>query len=115
MKKRKKFFFSVGDRVIAFPKYGSYAEYAVADEQLVYKIPESISFEQAAAMPTVSILAYILLNEIGKVKSTDVIIIHSAAGGVGSILIQLAKRMGFKKLLALLGVNKRKGCFKDRC
>ena len=43
--------FSVGDRVIAFPKNGSYAEYVVANEQLVFKIPDSLPFDQAAAMP----------------------------------------------------------------
>ena len=46
--------FSIGDRVIAFPKNGSYAEYVVANEQLVFKIPDSLPFDQAAAMPTVS-------------------------------------------------------------
>ena len=61
--------FSVGDRVIAFPKNGSYAEYVVANEQLVFKIPDSLPFDQAAAMPTVSILSYILLHEIGQVKT----------------------------------------------
>jgi NADPH:quinone reductase len=70
--------FSVGDRVIAFPKNGSYAEYVVAKESLVYKIPDSLGFEQAAAMPTVSILAYILLHEIAQVKPSDTIVIHSA-------------------------------------
>ncbi|GGA93022.1 quinone oxidoreductase family protein [Ornithinibacillus halotolerans] len=95
--------FSKGDRVIAFPKNGSYAEYVVANEKLVYKIPDNLSMEKAAAMPTVSILAYILLFEIGQVKSSDTIIIHSAAGGVGSVLVQLAKLAGVRQVIATVG------------
>ncbi|MFD1608595.1 quinone oxidoreductase family protein [Oceanobacillus luteolus] len=95
--------FSIGDRVIAFPKNGSYAEYVVANEKLVFKIPDSLSFEQAAAMPTVSILSYILLHEIGQIKNTDTIVIHSAAGGVGSMLVQLAKLSGVQKIIGTVG------------
>ncbi len=94
---------SKGDRVIAFPKNGSYAEYVVANEQLVFKIPDNLSFEQAAAMPTVSILSYILLYEIGQIQKSDCIVIHSAAGGVGSMLVQLAKLTGVHKIIATVG------------
>ena len=95
--------FSVGDRVIAFPKNGSYAEYVVANEQLVFKIPDSLPFDQAAAMPIVSILSYILLHEIGLVKNSDTIVVHSAGGGVGSMLIQLAKLAGVHKIIGTVG------------
>lgn len=95
--------FSVGDRVIAFPKNGSYAEYVVANEKLVFKIPDILPFDQAAAMPTVSFLSYILLYEIGQVKKTDTIVIHSAGGGVGSMLIQLAKIAGVQKIIGTVG------------
>lgn len=95
--------FSKGERVIAFPKNGSYAEYVVANEQLVFKIPDNLSFEQAAAMPTVSILSYILLYEVGQVQKTDTIVIHSAAGGVGSMLVQLAKLAGVQKIIGTVG------------
>ncbi|BCB04007.1 quinone oxidoreductase family protein [Bacillus sp. KH172YL63] len=95
--------FSKGDRVIAFPKGGSYAEYGVANEHLVFKIPDNLSFEQAATMPTVSILSYILLYEIGEVKQTDTIVIHSVAGGVGSMLVQLAKLAGVQNIIGTVG------------
>lgn len=80
--------FSVGDRVIAFPKNGSYAEYVVAKESLVYKIPDSLPIEQAAAMPTVSILSYMLIHEIGQVKKSDTIVIHSAGVRVVVALVR---------------------------
>lgn len=95
--------FSKGDRVIAFPKNGSYAEYVVANEQLVFKIPDNLSFEQAATMPTVSMLSYILLYEVGQVQKEDTIVIHSAAGGVGSMLVQLAKLVGVQKIIGTVG------------
>ncbi|MGG4166258.1 alcohol dehydrogenase catalytic domain-containing protein [Rossellomorea vietnamensis] len=75
--------YAAGDRVIAFPIGGSYAEYVKAHKKLTFKIPESLSFEQAAAMPTVSILSYILLHDIGQVKKSDTIVVHSGGGGVG--------------------------------
>ena len=95
--------FQKGDRVIAFPKAGSYAEYVTAKEELVFLLPEGISLEQAAAMPTVSILAYMLLHDIAQVTSADTIVIHSAAGGVGSMLTQLAKLAGVRKIITTVG------------
>lgn len=95
--------FKKGMRVIAFPKHGTYAEFAVAKESLVFEIPDAISFEQAAAMPTVTILSYILLHEIAQVKKEDTIVIHSASGGVGSMLVQLAKVAGVQKIIGTVG------------
>ena len=95
--------FQKGDRVIAFPKAGSYAEYVTAKEELVFLLPEGISLEQAAAMPTVSILAYMLLHDIAQVTPADTIVIHSAAGGVGSMLTQLAKLAGVRKIITTVG------------
>ncbi|WP_181346877.1 zinc-binding dehydrogenase [Thalassobacillus sp. CUG 92003] len=95
--------FSVGDRVIAFPSGGSYAEYVKAHDQLVFKIPDELSLDVAATMPTVSILSYILLHEIAHVKTTDTIVIHSAAGGVGSMLVQLAHVHGVKHIIGTVG------------
>ncbi|PFA69720.1 quinone oxidoreductase [Bacillus sp. AFS015802] len=95
--------YAAGDRVIAFPTGGSYAEYAKANKQLTFKIPESLSFEQAAAMPTVSILSFILLHEIGQVRKSDTIVVHSGAGGVGSMLVQLAKLAEVETIIATVG------------
>lgn len=95
--------FSKGDRVIAFPKNGSYAEYVVATEALVYKIPDALSFEIAATFPTVAILSYILIHEIGQVREKDTVVIHSAAGGVGSMLVQLAKLANVKRIIGVVG------------
>jgi len=99
--------FKKGDRVIAFPARGTYAQYVISQENLTYKIPNELSFEQAAAMPTVSFLAAILLEEIGTVKQHDTVIIHSAAGGVGSMLVQLAKHLNVHKTIATVGSSEK--------
>ena len=95
--------FSVGDPVIAFPKGGSYAQEVIAHESLVYKIPNTLDLKQAAAMPTVSFLANILVQKMDQVQPTDTVIIHSAAGGVGSMLIQLCKQIGCETIIATVG------------
>ena len=92
--------FQVGDRVIAFPKNGSYAQVVVAHENLTYAIPDQLPFEQAAAMPTVSFLSAMLVDHIAHVTKDDVVVIHSAAGGVGSMLVTLCKHLGCQTIIA---------------
>lgn len=91
--------FEKGDLVIAFPKNGAYAEYVVAKEQLVFKIPVNLPLEKVAAVPTVSFLAYILTHKIGKIDKEDTVLIHAASGGVGTMLVQMAKKLGAKKII----------------
>ncbi|MCH7321187.1 zinc-binding dehydrogenase [Solibacillus sp. MA9] len=95
--------FKVGQKVMAFPKNGSYREYAVASEQLTFLLPDEIDIKQVAAMPTVMILSYILLTQIAQVKEKDTIVVHSASGGVGSSLIQLALIIGVKQIIGTVG------------
>lgn len=95
--------FKVGQKVMAFPKNGSYRQYAVASEQLTFLLPDDIDLKQVAAMPTVMILSYMLLTQIAQVKETDTIVVHSASGGVGSSLIQLAKIVGVKQIIGTVG------------
>ncbi|MGG1676055.1 zinc-binding alcohol dehydrogenase family protein [Neobacillus sp. NRS-1170] len=89
----------VGQRVIAFPSNGSYAEYIVADENLTFAIPESIGFDLAAASPIVTFLSYILLANLAKLEQGETVLIHAAAGGVGTTAIQLAKILGAGKVI----------------
>lgn len=95
--------FKVGDYVIAFPKGGSYQQVVIAKETLTFKIPETIDPLQAAALPTVTILSEILLNQIGEVQKNDTIVVHSAAGGVGTMLVRLAKYYGVAKIIGTVG------------
>ena len=86
-----------GDRVFVRPELtnrGTYAEYTTAKEDLVAKIPENISFEEAAAVPLAGLTAYQCLVDVGKLGSGNKVLIHAGAGGVGSFAIQIAKNMG---------------------
>ncbi|MGG0178431.1 quinone oxidoreductase family protein [Gottfriedia acidiceleris] len=95
--------FQVGQRVVAFPVGGSYAEYVVANENLTFQIPESVEFDVAAACPTVSFLSYKLLADLARIEKGETVLIHSAAGGVGTTAIQMAKILGAGKIIGTVG------------
>ncbi len=86
--------FSPGDKVVAVCFFGGYATQVVVREHLAFPLPSQISFEQAAALPTVFLTAYYAMHELVHPRSEDCILVHSAAGGVGSMLVQLGKRAG---------------------
>ena len=88
--------FQKGDRVFVRPELtnrGTYAEYTTAKEELVAKMPENITFKEAAAVPLAGLTAYQCLVDVGKLESGDKVLIHAGAGGVGSFAIQIAKNM----------------------
>jgi len=91
--------FKKGDLVIAFPKNGAYAEFVVAKEQLVFRIPNGVPVEKAAAAPTVLFLSYLLTHQIAPIQKSDAVLIHAASGGVGTMLIQMAKNLGARKII----------------
>lgn len=95
--------FKVGQRVVAFPKNGSYAEYAVADETLTFLIPDELGFEIAAASPIVSFTAYKLLADVARIVKGETVLIHAAAGGVGTTASQLAKILGASCVIGTVG------------
>ena len=86
--------FAIGDRVAYAGALGAYAEYRCAPAEKLVKIPEGISFEQAAAMMLQGMTAQFLVKRTYAVKKGETILVHAAAGGVGSILIQWAKHLG---------------------
>lgn len=84
-----------GDRVVyAGGPLGAYAEARVIDAKHLIGIPERISDPQAAAMLLQGMTARFLLRKSYKVQAGDTILVHAAAGGVGSILCQWAKALG---------------------
>jgi NADPH:quinone reductase len=98
----------IGQRVIAFPHSGSYAEYATANELLVYPIPDHMDIDTAAASPIVGILSYMLLQNIGRISKGETVLVHAAAGGVGTTAVQLAKRLGASKVIGTVGSEEKK-------
>ncbi len=95
--------FKKGDRVTSIVNSGGYAEYAIADAGAAIPIPDGITFAEAATIPVQGLSAYALLKFAAKPQSSDSVLIQSAGGGVGVYLVQLAKIMGVKTVIALAG------------
>ena len=91
--------FNVGDEVWYagdFTRQGSYAEFQIVDERIVGKKPSSLTYAEAAALPLTTLTAYEMLFDRLQVSKDDAnksILVIGAAGGVGSILVQLAKKL----------------------
>ncbi|KAF4816576.1 Reducing polyketide synthase hmp8 [Colletotrichum siamense] len=83
----------VGDRVAAHA-YGSHATVVRTHHAVVHKLPDSITFEQGAAINLVHVTAYYALVRLAKLRKGQSVLIHAAAGGVGQAAIQLAKYLG---------------------
>ena len=89
--------FKAGDEVYARlsnRRPGAYAERAVVPVNLLAHKPQSLSFEEAASLPTVALTAWQAFTERAKLKSGERILIQAGAGGVGVFAIQLAKHIG---------------------
>ncbi|MEY3552132.1 MAG: hypothetical protein RL735_480 [Pseudomonadota bacterium] len=86
--------YGIGDRVCALTNGGSYADYVIADAELVLPVPEGLTDGAAAALPEAVFTAWFNLVEICALKAGDVVLIHGGASGVGAIAIQLARLLG---------------------
>ena len=80
----------VGQRVIVFGK-PSYATQVAVTEAGIIPIPDAVDFDEAAALPIIYLTAYHMLHTVRRVRAGETILVHAAAGGVGTALIQLAK------------------------
>jgi NADPH2:quinone reductase len=88
----------VGDRVLAMAESGGYAEMAIVAANQCYRLPESLSFDEAASMSLAYDTAWFALRERARYQSGDVVLVLGATGGVGYAAVQLAKAMGAKVL-----------------
>jgi NADPH2:quinone reductase len=85
---------AVGDRVAYAMSPGAYAEYAVVAAWRLVRIPAGVSAEQAAAAMLQGMTAHYLVTSVHPLKAGETALVHAAAGGVGLLLVQLAKRIG---------------------
>ncbi|PLS14813.1 quinone oxidoreductase [Bacillus sp. M6-12] len=92
-----------GQRVIAFPKSGSYAEFAAAEEYMTFPIPNGVDFHTAAACPIVLFTSYKLLADVARIEKGETVLVHAASGGIGTTAIQLAKLLGARKVIGTVG------------
>ncbi|KES06859.1 alcohol dehydrogenase [Streptomyces toyocaensis] len=91
--------FAAGDEVIGYVREdvlsrGTFAEYVAAPVRTLAPKPRNLSFEEAAGLPLAGLTAYQVLHRVLGVKRGETVLVHAAAGGVGSVAVQLAAHLG---------------------
>ena len=86
--------FSAGDRVLAMPMGGAFAECSIAPESKTFRIPDWMDFAEAAAMPIVYHTSYFSLMTRALLQRGEWLLVHAGASGVGMAAIQIGKAMG---------------------
>lgn len=118
--------FTLGSRVAALLPGGGYAEYVKIPAGMAMPLPDSMSYEQGAAIPEAFLTAYLNLFWLGKVRKENTVLVHAGASGVGTSALQLIREVGAialvtagsaekisvcKKLGAVAGWNYKEGPF----
>lgn len=97
---------NVGDRVLAMAESGGYAEMAIVAANQCYRLPETLSFNEAASMSLAYDTAWFALRERARYQPGDVVLVLGASGAVGYAAVQLAKAMGAKVLAGISSRDK---------
>jgi len=95
--------YSIGERVVFTRSQATYAEYAVTPAHRLVRVPDLLGLDVAAAVISQGMAAHYLTHEYG-LKAGDVCLVHAGAGGVGQLLIQLAKMRG-ARVIATVGTK----------
>ncbi len=95
--------FQPGDRVFGLLPGGGYADYCTIHQNLAMKIPEALSYEEAAAVPEVFLTAWQALSWLGELKKQERVLIHAGASGVGTAAIQIARQIFDCRILTTAG------------
>jgi NADPH2:quinone reductase len=89
---------SEGDRVAAVLPYGGAVDVAAVGDDNVFPLPDNLGFEQGAALPMNYLTAQFALHERGQVRAGETVLVHGAAGGVGTATIQVARGYGARTI-----------------
>lgn len=95
--------FGVGDRILGFPAEGSYGELALVNENLAFTLPERVDFRQAAASPLAGGTVTHMLTQIAGIEKGEHLLVHTAAGGVGTMAIQVARALDVGSVVGSVG------------
>ncbi len=93
---------AVGDRVLAMPMGGAFAEYSLAPAARVFRVPAGMDFHEAAAMPIVYHTSYFALKTRAALQNGEWLLVHAGASGVGMAAIQIGKALG-ARIIATAG------------
>lgn len=99
----------IGSRVVTLlgNRSSGYAEYTVAPAQLLIPIPDEMDDATAVAIPLQGLTAYHILKTSGQMKPGESVVVHAAAGGVGTLAVQMAKYYGAGKVIATASTSEK--------
>jgi len=103
----------VGQRVTAISLTGSYAEIVVAPAPVTWALPDDIDLAAAAAFPTNAVTSYNILTLAGRLAPGESVVVHSAAGGIGTTAIQLARLLGAGCVIGTVGDDRKIGLARE--
>ncbi len=92
--------FAPGDRVMAILAYGGLAEYAIAKVAETFRIPSSMSFDEAGAFPVSYLSSHVAIRWLGRLEPGETMLVLGAAGGVGLTAVEIGKAMGARVIAA---------------
>jgi NADPH:quinone reductase-like Zn-dependent oxidoreductase len=98
--------FKPGERVFGFTRFGGYSSVQIVEPSRLRLMPADWSFADCAGVPAVHFTAYHALQQVAKVVAGETLLVHSAAGGVGTALLQQAKLLGCRTV-AVVGSEKK--------
>ncbi|MFS0574594.1 NADPH:quinone oxidoreductase family protein [Sporosarcina sp. 179-K 3D1 HS] len=105
--------FNPGMRVVSLIESQGYAEYAVAPEAGLALVPDNVDFTDAVALPLQGQTAYHVLKTMGRLEKGETVLVHAAAGGVGTLAVQLAKIFGAGKIIATASTDEKLALAKE--
>ncbi|HEY5834612.1 quinone oxidoreductase family protein [Streptomyces sp.] len=97
-----------GRRVVALTENGGYAEQAVVHEHLAHDVPDGVSDVQALALVVQGLTAWHLLRTAARLTAGESVVVHAAAGGTGSLAVQLAKAFGAGRVIATASTEEKR-------
>ena len=98
--------FGPGDRVVATPKFGGHADTVCVSEKSAVRLPDSVAFEMAAALPVNYLTARYMARRAAGVLPGETVLVHAAAGGVGQALLQFCGMIGGVRVLGTASASK---------
>ncbi|HRH40791.1 MAG TPA: NAD(P)H-quinone oxidoreductase [Pyrinomonadaceae bacterium] len=102
--------FKIGDRVFGITAGGAQAEFIISDKGLLVKIPDNLSFTEAAAIPEAFITAHDAIFTLGNLRKSETLLIHAVGSGVGLAALQLAKAKDIRVLGTSRTIEKLEKC-----
>ncbi len=98
--------FQVGDRVVAIPEAGAFAETAIVAADAVYPAPKALNEAEAAGFPIAYGTSYLALVEQARLRAGETLLVHGAAGGVGLAAVEIGKALGARVIATAGGAEK---------